>query len=73
MKPIMEVIQMREQVEDLKAENGRLRAALEQIAGIGGNLSDDCYTDATGPRDAAHRGLMYVHARAIARKALEAK
>lgn len=48
-----------------------MKSALESIALIGGNLPDDRLTDRTGPNDAAHRGLMYVNARDLAKKALE--
>lgn len=46
------------------------RAALEAIAGIGGNLPDDRLESATGPNDARLRGGMVISARAIAREAL---
>ena len=46
--------------------------ALRQITEIGGNLPDERLTTATGPRDAAARGLMYVRARAIALDAIRA-
>ena len=46
--------------------------ALRQITEIGGNLPDERLTTATGPRDAAARGLMYVRARAIALAAIRA-
>lgn len=49
-----------------------MKEALEFIASLGGNLPDDRLTDRTGPNDAAHRGLMYTQARAIARNALAA-
>lgn len=49
-----------------------MKAALEAISMVGGNLPDDSLTDRTGPNDAAHRGLMVVRAREIAKKTLEA-
>ena len=57
--------------ESKNAEIERLRAALEAIALIGGNLPDERLTDRTGPNDAAYRGQMYVNARNIAREALK--
>jgi len=45
-------------------------SALRQIATLGGNLPNHRLIDRTGPNDAAHRGLMYCHAREIARRIL---
>lgn len=47
--------------------------ACESIVFIGGNLPDERLTDKTGPNDAAHRGVMYVEARRLARTAIEPK
>lgn len=56
---------------DLSLEKAKLIVGkLEAIIGLGGNLSDDVLTDRTGPNDAAHRGIMYTTARAIAKEAL---
>lgn len=49
-----------------------MRDALEQIAALGGNLSDDRLTARTGANDAVSRGLMYCEARRLARAALAA-
>lgn len=51
-------------------ERDRLREALGRIVAIGGNLPDDRLTNRTGANDAAHRGLMYVQSREIARATL---
>jgi hypothetical protein len=47
-----------------------LEDVLRSIVGLGGNLPDSAFTDPTGPNDAAHRGLLYVTARAAANAAL---
>lgn len=47
-----------------------LLAALEGIASLGGNLSDDVLTERTGPNDAVARGIMYTGARQLAIAAL---
>ena len=61
-------------VSELRAENATLRsasytlrAALYSIARLAHNQPDANLTDRTGPNDAAHRGLLYCHARHIAR------
>ncbi len=60
-----------ERAREHAREVERLRAALAAVAGIGGNLPDESLTTRTGPNDSVHRGNMYCHSRAIARKALE--
>lgn len=45
--------------------------ALEAIALLGGNLSDEALTSKTGPNDAVSRGIMYTGARDIARSFLK--
>jgi hypothetical protein len=58
-------------LEAAHMESAKLRQAHRWITTLGGNLSDDRHTDATGPNDARQRGLMYCEARRIAREALE--
>lgn len=48
----------------------QLIAALQAIANIAGNLPDERLTSATGPMDAAARGIKLVGARDISRAAL---
>jgi len=43
---------------------------LRCIASIAGNLPDSAIEGPTGPRDAAHRGLMVIEARRLAREML---
>ncbi len=45
-------------------------AALKAIIDLGGNLPDDRLARRGGPIDSIHRGLMYCHARQIAKRAL---
>ncbi len=49
----------------------KLVEALRAISMVAGNLPDERLTDRTGPNDAAHRGLMVVQAREIAKAALK--
>lgn len=55
---------------NLFAAAPELLAALRVIAEVGGNLTDDRLTDKTGANDAVQRGLMYCHAREVARAAI---
>ena len=48
----------------------RLRQLLRGIVAAGGTQSDESLTGRTGPNDAAHRGMMYVTARSLAREGL---
>ncbi len=52
-------------------EEEKVRVLLKAIVDLGGNLSDDRFTDRTGPNDAVARGLKYIEARRLARKALK--
>lgn len=47
-----------------------MRAALKSITLVAANQPDENLMDATGPRDAAQRGIMVCNARDIARDAL---
>jgi hypothetical protein len=49
----------------------KLRAALQSIANIRGNLSDEVIQRVGGVNDARSLALSVVHARQIAREALE--
>jgi hypothetical protein len=60
-------------IKAIEAQLVNLRDALEAIISIGGNLPDEAHTGRTGPNDTHFRGVMYVTARAVARKALAAQ
>jgi hypothetical protein len=59
-----------EQNKLLRKENAQLRQALQQIAGIAGNLSDEAVQKVGGINDARRWALAVVHARQIARSLL---
>lgn len=58
--------------EQVREQLARVRAALQYVANIGGNLPDDALISKTGANDAAYRGSMLVGCRAVAREALAA-
>lgn len=60
-------------VEAREAEIDRLRAALDSITKLGGNLSDERLLAIGGVNDGRSRANMYVFARQIARIALSVK
>lgn len=61
---------VRDQLKAVEGERDGLRAALEQIAGVAGNLSDEQVQRVGGINDARALALQVVHARRIARTAL---
>ncbi len=56
----------------LEARITTLRTALRDISRLAHNQSDHNLTDATGPRDAKFRGILFCAARDLANTALEA-
>lgn len=60
------------QLASVMEENEKLKTALRQVTLFGGNLSNEVLETATGPNDAASRGIMYCGAREVALQALGA-
>ena len=58
------------ELEQQRSDADRLRAALEAIVNIAGNLSDERVENVNGINDARSRALMVVTARQIAQNAL---
>jgi hypothetical protein len=68
--PDYEAIADAQELEALREEVERLTTALQSIAAIGGNLSDEAIQKVGGINDARALALKVVHARQIARAAL---
>ena len=60
-------------LRELSSETDRMRAALEAVTHIAGNLTDEAVEAVGGVNDARSRALMVVTARQIAKNALNPK